>query len=358
MNTTIKDKIRGSLVGGAVGDALGYPVEFMSYAGIIRKYGGKGIMRYELDVNSEKALISDDTQMTLFTACGLLNSYMIERVKFSICEAYIEWYHTQIGKHTKGYEQCWIKALPEINQRRAPGNTCMSALQCISSSGEPINNSKGCGGIMRTAPVALYGVGWKRTASGSIPERRIPDIKDVDKLAADAAEITHQHPLGWLPSALEAHIIYRLIENENPSVEDFKAYIFEGYEALEELYPEQKVHIDTLRQLTDKALCLVDSPASDVENIEAIGDGWTGDEALAIAIYCTAKYFDDFEKAVIAAVNHKGDSDSTGAITGNVLGSVAGYEAIPQHFKDNLELHEVILHVADDLCRGDTTKFY
>ena len=71
--TTIQDRIRGSLVGGAVGDALGYPVEFMSYAGIVRKYGDNGIVRYELDMNSGKALISDDTQMTLFTACGLFN---------------------------------------------------------------------------------------------------------------------------------------------------------------------------------------------------------------------------------------------------------------------------------------------
>ena len=197
---------------------------------------------------------------------------------------------------------------------------------------------------MRTAPVALYGV-----VDGRM------DIQDVACLAADAAEITHQHPLGWLPSALEAHIIYRLIENGNPTVDDFKAYITEGYETLEEIYPEQKNHIEVLRQLTDKALSLLDSPSSDVENIGAIGEGWTGDEALAIAIYCAAKYFDNFEKAMIASVNHKGDSDSTGAVTGNILGAVVGYDAIPQHFKDDLELHEVILHIADDLWRGKVT---
>lgn len=247
-------------MGGAVGDALGYPVEFIySYEDIQRQYGVRGITRLDIKRTGHKAWISDDTQMTLFTACGLLNSRMIERAKFSICEAYIEWYHTQMGKHARGYEQCWIQALPEINQRRAPGNTCVSALQRISCGGEPNNNSKGCGGIMRTAPVALYGVSWIRTVEKDIYKRRIPDIKDVDMLAADAAEITHQHPLGWLPSALEAHIIYRLIENENPSVEDFEAYITEGYEALEEFYPEQKEYIDVLRQLIDKALGLVGS---------------------------------------------------------------------------------------------------
>ena len=76
-----------------------------------------------------------------------------------------------------------------------------------------------------------------------------------------------------------------------------------------------------------------------------------------MAIYCTVKYFNDFEKAMIASVNHQGDSDSTGTVTGNILGAVVGYEAIPQFFKEDLELHDVILHVADDLWRGKTTRY-
>lgn len=79
---TIKDRIRGSLIGGAVGDAFGYPVEFMSsYGSIQEKYGANGISRLDTsmwwqveDNGNGKAVISDDTQMTLFTACGLLNA--------------------------------------------------------------------------------------------------------------------------------------------------------------------------------------------------------------------------------------------------------------------------------------------
>lgn len=360
------DKIRGSLVGGAVGDALGYPVEFIcSYEGIQKRYGENGITRLDTtqwwlpdEEKSGKAWISDDTQMTLFTACGLLNAKAQGKApKYAICEAYLEWYYTQVGRKSSCHKDCWIGDVPELNNRRAPGNTCMTALQDILRGKDPYNNSKGCGGIMRTAPVALYGAVWRDTPEGEPLEGRISNIKDVDMLAADAAEITHQHPLGWLSSALEAHVIYRIMQKDCPTVDDFKAYLSEGYDILLSLYPNEGAGITQLRALTDKALGLVGSSASDVDNIEAIGEGWVAEETLAIAVYCAVKYFDNFEKAVIASVNHKGDSDSTGAVTGNILGAVVGYDAISEFFKTDLELHDVILHVADDLWGGRTTKF-
>lgn len=360
------DKIRGSMVGGAVGDALGYPVEFIcSYEGIQKRYGENGITRLDTtqwwlldEEKSGKAWISDDTQMTLFTACGLLNAKAQGKApKYAICEAYLEWYYTQVGRKSSRHKDCWIGDVPELNNRRAPGNTRMTALQDILRGKDPYNNSKGCGGIMRTAPVALYGAVWRDTPEGEPLEGRISNIKDVDMLAADAAEITHQHPLGWLSSVLEAHVIYRIMQKDCPTVGDFKAYLSEGYDILLSLYPNEGAGITQLRALTDKALGLVGSSASDVDNIEAIGEGWVAEETLAIAVYCAVKYFDNFEKAIIASVNHKGDSDSTGAVTGNILGAVVGYDAIPEFFKTDLELHDVILHVADDLWRGRTTKF-
>ena len=84
-------------------------------------------------------------------------------------------------------------------------------------------------------------------------------------------------------------------------------------------------------------------------NITMIGEGWIAEEALAIALYCSLKYYNDFSAAIIAAVNHSGDSDSTGSITGNIVGAHIGYKNIPQKWKDDLELMEIILEVADSL---------
>lgn len=351
---TLQDRIRGSLIGGAIGDALGYPVEFIySYEEIQKRYGERGITR--LDTNQHwlgedeqvgKAVVSDDTQMTLFTANGLLNAKRQKsNMKYGICRAYIEWYLTQVGKWSNKYKDCWIARIPELNKRRAPGNTCMSSLYAIYSGREPMNNSKGCGGVMRIAPIPLY---------AAVDNRM--DISDADKLAGDAAEITHQHPLGFISAALMSHVIYRLALDIEPTKDSMKRYIMEGVAELHRLYNAYHNDVERMAELAERAIFLIDNGKTDLENIGHLGEGWTGEEALAIALYCALKHFDSFEEAMIAAVNHGGDSDSTGAVTGNILGAAVGYEAIPQFYKDDLEMHDLILHMADDLYRGEITK--
>jgi len=189
------DKILGCLVGGAVGDALGYPVEFMSNTSIRSKYGQQGITRYELN-SKGIAEISDDTQMTLFTASGLLDfiDNSAETPENAITNAYLQWYQTQTGldKYPKSKR---LGEVSELNSRRAPGNTCLSALQSLYNNQPVANKSKGCGGVMRVAPIAF------------LP----PDtysVQDVEKIALEAAKLTHKHPLGFLPAAVSVHIIY------------------------------------------------------------------------------------------------------------------------------------------------------
>lgn len=351
---TIQDRIRGSLIGGAIGDALGYPVEFVySFGEIQKRYGERGITRLDtrqhwLDETEQvgKAVVSDDTQMTLFTANGLLNAKEQGiSLKYGICRAYIEWYLTQIGKESPKYKDCWISDVPELNHRRAPGNTCMSSLDDIYHGKDPMNNSKGCGGVMRIAPIPLYAAVQNRMS-----------IEEADLLAAEAAEITHQHPLGYISAVLMSHVIYRLALDIEPTREGLERYIIEGVDMIRKHYNAYHNDVERMAELAERAIFLLDNGKTDLENISHLGEGWTGEEALAIALYCVLKHFDSFEDAMIAAVNHGGDSDSTGAVTGNILGAAIGYETIPQYYKDDLEMHDLILHMADDLYRGEVTK--
>ena len=354
METTLQDRIRGSLIGGAIGDALGFPIEFIfSYKTIQTRYGENGITRLDThqhwlpeEEQAGKAVFSDDTQMTLYTANGLLNAQKQKiAYKYGIAQAYVEWYLIQVGKKSSKYKDCWLSTIPALNKRRAPGNTCLTALEAIFRGKEPFNNSKGCGGVMRIAPIPLY---------AAINHRM--DILDADRLAADAAEITHLHPLGFIPAALMAHIIYRLTLDEHPTQEAMINYVKEGCEALPELFPHYPDEVKIMHNLASSAIQLAFNGKTDLQNIEFLGEGWVGEEALAIAIYCCTRYFDNFEQALIAAVNHVGDSDSTGAVTGNIFGAAVGYDAIPQHFKEDLEQTDVILHMADDLYAGEVTK--
>ena len=152
--TTINlDRAKGCLVGGAVGDALGYAIEFDKWPYIRERYGDKGIRRYELAYNG-KALISDDTQMTLFTASGILlgmtRGYtrgVMGRLDMYCKFTYIDWLHTQEWESRRSGERCdsWLMDVPELYARRAPGLTCLSALKAVERNEEAVNDSCGCG---------------------------------------------------------------------------------------------------------------------------------------------------------------------------------------------------------------------
>lgn len=335
---------KGCLLGGAVGDALGYTVEFMREPEIFAKYGPKGITRYELRFG--KALISDDTQMTLFTAVGLLFGQtrgMMRGIGGNGCRfirnAYLDWYDTQ----TKFFpfqpdrmRVAWLANFEEFYHRRAPGTTCITALGNggLGTLQHPVNNSMGCGGVMRVAPIGLYFCDKEQWTE-----------LEIDMVGAEAAAITHGHALGYIPAAALVHIIHSLASGK---CKDIRQAVEDTADALTALFPEENemVHLFVLLR---RAIELSQKDIEDLDAIHALGRGWVAEETLAIAVYCALKYSDDFEKAIIAAVNHGGDSDSTGAVTGNILGAYLGVEAIPGYYLTDLELRDIIEEVAEDL---------
>ncbi len=341
-------RIRGCLLGGAIGDALGYPVEFLKLADIQKRYGDNGITQYEFDAESGLALISDDTQMTLFTANGLLSYETALKTKgFAsaplsyVLKAYRDWYGCQMAADIPKKNTSWLSTLFEMHARRAPGLTCLKSLGSgrAGSVDAPENNSKGCGGVMRVAPVALYFKG--------------EDVLASDMLAAETAALTHGHPLGYISSAALSHIVSRAAFGGCKYDNGLQGIISECKETLKTLFPDT-AFANQMNDLLSKAEALTKNGLSDHENIESLGGGWTGEEALAIAVYCALKYESDFDKAVVAAVNHSGDSDSTGAIAGNIMGALLGEEAISEKWTNRLELGSVTIEIANDLASGCT----
>lgn len=367
---TLQDRIRGSLIGGAIGDALGYPVEFMSLQQIRGKYGNSGIARFKLNHNGV-AEISDDTQMTLFTANGLLKyvtrvtaGYVNKPILVEfVTLAYKDWLQTQDGVENYNSAQpfkCWIRDIKELNSLRAPGNTCLSALRSLRHDNKVQNNSKGCGGVMRVAPVGLLAAADMRSTVkdyyGKEVLRREWNSSIVAKVGGDCAEITHKHPLGYLPAAFLADLIYLILMCDEPiSFNNIEGLLRKVYADVKSEYTsdrEQKA-LEELWALVEKAISQAGNYSiPDEFAISHLGEGWVGDEALAIAIYCTMKHLECYEDAISAAVNHSGDSDSTGAVTGNIMGAICGYEAIPLYYKENLELRWLIEEIADDITCG------
>lgn len=337
------DKYKGCLIGGAVGDALGYTVEFFREKEIFSHYGENGITEYEL--RNGKAIFSDDTQMTLFTANGLLLGAKEGSYIRSVYDCYKEWCITQnCGYETKSKIRSLLTSrltdIPELWQRRAPGFTCLNAISSgkMGSVRNPLNDSKGCGGVMRVAPVGLF---FKNTEM----------ISQTDMLSAEVSAITHGHELGYIPSACLTHIV-NLVSHSDISLKDA---LLDGISHMQKLFKNCK-HIDYFCELMNKAVKLSGKKVSDLDAIHELGEGWVAEETLAIAVYCALKYENDFEKAIITSVNHNGDSDSTGAVTGNILGTYAGMEAIPEKFLTNLELKDVISEIAEDLCNYGICK--
>ena len=348
----IKDRIRGSLVAGAAGDALGYTVEFWDEQQIFERFGSGGIQSYHIG-RSGKALISDDTQMTLFTAAGLILGMHRQRergisgnARYYVNLAYQDWLVTQDRDYSRNMDDTtgffdFMMEVPELYSTRAPGMTCLSALgvrraqrlahQHVSDFiADRLNDSKGCGGVMRVAPLGLA--------------LRFLDDEQLAREGAQCAAITHSNSLGYMPAAMLCLIVNKLVYHEL----SLKAAVEQSRDLVARIYRDDP-NIGVLTGIIDRAIALSENNASDLENIHKLGQGWIAEEALAIAVYCSLRHEQDLSKALIAAVNHAGDSDSTGAITGNILGALTGFDAIEEKWKKDLELMDFTLGLADRL---------
>lgn len=272
--------------------------------------------------------ITDDTQMSLATANGILaarTGCSKHEPRLNIYAAYLGWLQTQ--------------SIP--GESRAPGGTCLSALRSgcmgVLDSKRPINDSKGCGGVMRSAPIGLV---------YSIPE--------AFQHGCASGAITHGHVDGWLPAGALAALVsclaggYLSLSDAFNTVQDIiLSYGFRGWAHV----PEGSVPrtLTLLNRAWSMAACTDEIHTEEtIRNL--LGEGWTGDECLALALYFVARFPGEPVRALLACVNQVGDRDSNGAVCGAILGALYGWEWIPQAWLDVLERREELETAAHALA--------
>lgn len=351
---TLKSRIHGCLLGGALGDSLGYVVEFDAMEEIRRRFGAAGLTGFEALSNGSH--FSDDTQMTLYTVDGLLealewaNAGVGADVNACLWLAYLRWLATQgedAGPTAPAPQPRWIDGHTVLHQRRHPGKACISGLATgeMGTSVRPVNpDSKGCGTVMRSAPFGL------------VPHIA-PDA--VYKLSADAASLTHGHPSARQSAGIFSLLIHRLVAGEE--LREAAAGVAAHAATITDVAPE-------LPERLEAALRLAGNGRMEPEElVDALGAGWVAEEALAVAVYSVLATHPatggagarpdpvrHFRDAVALAVNHSGDSDSTGSIAGNILGAYYGEDCLPAGWLAALEAPEVIRGMAHRLV-GVTT---
>ena len=201
----------------------------------------------------------------------------------------------------------------------------MTALRAAKAghAGPAANWSKGCGGVMRTAPVGLA------------PPRRPPFF-----LAAELAALTHGHPSGFLSAGFVADLVRRLVVG---------ATLADGARGSVAELRQHDAAEETLTAVLQAETLAAQAGLEGPSGVRRLGQGWVGEEALAISLFCAVRHSGDWRAAVLLAVNHDGDSDSTGAITGAVLGAALGVGAIPIEWVAAVEDGARIARLADEL---------
>jgi ADP-ribosyl-[dinitrogen reductase] hydrolase len=323
-NITRRDRVVGCILAGSIGDALGAPVEFLTAAQIEAEYGSGGPSDYGVAFGY-RGTATDDTQMTLFTLEGLVRAHVQYRVTgrsdivASVHRSYLRWLYTQDGQVSRSLINGQLLTERALFEQRAPGTTCLEALRATVSGASygtpdhPLNSSKGCGAVMRAAPVAF----WPGATSA-----------EVFRLGSEIGAITHGHPSGYLSAGALAIIVQRILEGDPLPTAIAAAEVelvkWAGHEEISELL----VKAQNLARLKRPSPGLIAAE---------LGGGWVGEEALAIALYA-ALAATDLLDGLRLAINHSGDSDSTGSICGNILGALYGEQAIPNRLRDHVGL--------------------
>lgn len=328
---SIEDKIRGCLIGSAIGDGFGYPTEFMKIDEIKAKWGENGLT----EPIGKIIKVTDDTQMAIAVSKAIMKSYKLgtlEKDKFEeeLIREFVLW-------------------LNDEENNRAPGMTCLKSCENLEKGMKwqdaTAKNSKGCGANMRVTPLGIL----------KFKNEKITNT-DIAKWSQFQSAITHAHPTALVASELTSIAITKVIEGVEPQnlVDALLEYSYSQKDIyhediLKDVWERVGVYdkLGFIQRGWDECIAILKQVKETVklddketDPCEYTGEGWIAEESLATGLLCFLLYPNDSVKALIRAVNTKGDSDSIACITGALAGARNGITSFPSDWIERLEYRD------------------
>lgn len=340
-----RDAYRGCLLGLAIGDAMGYPVDTKTWPQIQEEYGPYGLMGY--DLRNGYADVSSHTQLAAFSCNGLLLGLTRGQVygKMAPFVRYVglaqqEWAIGQRRYDQPGRNHCWMFRVSEMRHRHCTDTRMVETLNRgkLGSLEDPVNR--------HDTPAAIASA----VAAGIFAGQGRMSQQELDRLGAECVALTHGHPLAFLPGAVVAHLISGCLRHPNKRL---KMLVKEALSAMQEQFVrEYPREVGQITALVEQAVSLAEErlvrPHDAMERLKCD----TGAEILAGAIYAAMLCEEDFDNAMVIAVNHSGRSSAVSSLTGAILGAQMGEQTLPEFYMEGLEIAEVLRDLADDLVQG------
>lgn len=340
-----REAYRGCLLGLAIGDAMGYPVDTKTWQQIQEEYGPYGLMGY--DLRNGYAEVSSHTQIAAFSCNGLLLGQTRGQVygKMAPFVRYVglaqqEWAIGQRRYDQPSRNHCWVFRVSEMRHRHCTDTRMVETLNRgkLGSLEDPVNR--------HDTPASLASA----IAAGIFADPGRLQQQEIDRLGAECVALTHGHPLAFLPGAVAAHLIGGCLRQPEKRL---TALIKEALSAMQEQFVrEYPREVSQITALVEQAVSLAEErltrPYDVMERLKCD----TGAEVLAGAVYAALLCEEDFDNAMIIAVNHSGRSAAVSCLTGAILGARLGEQALPEFYMEGLYIADVLRDLADDLVQG------
>ena len=337
------DAYRGCLLGLAVGDAMGMPVDDMRWAEIEENYGPRGLLGY--DPGSDYAEITSYTQVCAYICNALLLSVSrgkgdqkLEYVKLGLRE----WTRSQQFARDPERSFCWVAKLPGLRRRHCRDARMLDTLRLwFNGIPQPGGNQYNTPGSLTSAiAVGMF-----------FHEQRMQPMQ-VGELAAQIVSLTHGDPHAFLSAAVLAYAITGILhEPELPLADQFRSAISVMFHQFKETYPQAKTVAATLSAAVERA-----QGAEPMDEVMEALNCYSAMDCLAGAIYAALANEEDFDTAMLTAVNHSGYSSAVASITGAILGAKMGDSSLPDFYLESLEVVKPLRQLADDMRSFTPTK--